>query len=209
MAEAPVSHSSLLENIVQEYKIFIDTCSLCNNGFEDFSKKFFPVLKKHKKQLIVPYRVAEELIKLTKKPDKDLKLLATESYRKLAYYQKEGLIIIQGEKNDNFADNVFQVQFTKFRMQHKLVLITQDKGLATDILNLNNSNSVNGRDVKVFRINAKGFLGPNLGRDYQCLKENFNGKQVDEKQDLNTDSRDGSESIFKFAVKKKTDLTKG
>ena len=59
-----------------------------------------------------------------------------------------GYVEIRGEKSDNFADNVFQVVFTKFRMTNRLLLITQDNNLAKDILALNNNRSVKAKQVR-------------------------------------------------------------
>src|SRR5699024_5081019 len=69
-----------------------------------------------------------------------------------------GFIEVRGEKSDNFVDNVFQVVFTKFRMTHKLLLITQDNDLAMDIISLNRNRSAKANDVNVRRINQYGFL---------------------------------------------------
>jgi len=64
------------------------------------------------------------------------------------------ITVIQGDKNDSFADNVFITVFTKFRLQHNLCLITQDVGLSEDIMNLGkNSSSVHSiKNIKVLRI---------------------------------------------------------
>ncbi|PSJ32189.1 hypothetical protein UF10_01805 [Peptostreptococcus russellii] len=48
--------------------------------------------------------------------------------------------------------------FTKFRMTHKLLLITQDNDLAKDIIALNSNKSVRANPVHVKRINQYGFL---------------------------------------------------
>jgi hypothetical protein len=57
---------------------------------------------------------------------------AREVYQKLYDLHEKQLIDIRGEKTDNFADNVFQMVFTKFRLNYKLLLITQDNNLAQD-----------------------------------------------------------------------------
>ena len=89
----------------------------------------------------------------------------------------DNFIDIRGEQNDNFADNVFQVVFTKFRMQYKLLLITQDNNLAKDILSLNNNKSVQANIIHVKKINNYGFLSKfpwdnNTSSIYNLINEN-------------------------------------
>lgn len=200
-----------VELIVRDYKVFIDTCSLCTKGFAEFSKTFFPLLRKCNSKLIVPLRVVDELKRLTLRQDTEENVGTQEraqyAYKVLVYYQNEGLVTLHGEDGDNFADNVFLVQFTKFRIKHKLALITQDRGLATDISRLNDSNSVDGQVIKALRITDKGFLGKNLGVNYQyndttsnvnSKKKNSIGSQVG-----GVDEHEDMESSKKFSIKKK------
>ena len=59
------------ETICKKYKIFIDTCSLLNNNFEQFFISMKADLLKNNNQLIVPYSVVVELnkhSKMTSKP---------------------------------------------------------------------------------------------------------------------------------------------
>ena len=64
-----------------------------------------------------------------------------------------------GYKNDNFADNVFQTVFTQFRLKYNLMLITQDRNLASDILAIGKSKAVNTENrILVERINKYGYL---------------------------------------------------
>lgn len=48
--------------------------------------------------------------------------------------------------------------FTRLRIQSRLLLITQDKKLASDIIKLNAHESIRGKDVDVLRINRHGAL---------------------------------------------------
>lgn len=149
-----------LEQCVKDYKIIIDTCSIIDAVSTDFWNNIVPILHKHESSIIFPLRCGEELEKHaydTSKPvlaDKSKK-----SIRIINQLKKEGIIKICGEKNDNFADNAFQTVFTKFRLKHNLLLITQDNKLAKDILSLNNSCSVKSEyTIRVCRVNKYGFL---------------------------------------------------
>lgn len=148
-----------MEAYVREYKIFIDTCSLLHSSAEKFWMNIIPMLDMYKCKIIIPLRSIDELEKHSKKTDNpELSKAANDCKKILNQLLGAGYVEIRGEETDNFADNVFQVVFTKFRMTHKLLLITQDNNLAKDILHLNDSKSVKANDVHVKRINRYGYL---------------------------------------------------
>ena len=70
--------------------------------------------------------------------------------------QKQKKITLKGEYSDNFTDHVLLSVFTKHRLNYKLLLITQDTNLASDILNLNNIQSVKANKIIVKRLNKDG-----------------------------------------------------
>ena len=131
---------SMLEEYVKEWKIFIDTCSILHIDINKFWMNIYPLLEKYNKKIIVPLRVIEELEKHKENiSNANLSKRAKEALISLEYLRKKDLLEIRGETNDNFSDNVFQVVFTKFRMNYKLLLITQDNDLSKDIDSLNNN----------------------------------------------------------------------
>lgn len=150
---------SVLETYVREWKIFIDTCSLLHFAADKFWMNIIPLLRQYQAKVIIPLRSIEELEKHSKNTKKtDLAINAKNTLKIIQQLITAGFVEIRGEKTDNFADNVFQVVFTKFRMTHKLLLITQDNDLAKDIILLNENRSVKAKLVNVKRINQYGFL---------------------------------------------------
>lgn len=148
-----------LKHYAENYKIFIDTCSLLDDSVDIFLENMVPELKKANNKFIIPFRVIEELQKHEKNTkDKELVIKAKAALVSVEKLMQQKLIDIRGEKSDNFADNVFSVVFTKFRLSHKLLLITQDRNLGRDILALNDTKSAKAYDVLVKRINKHGFL---------------------------------------------------
>lgn len=128
-------------------RVFIDTCSLLHPKLEKFLSLMVPVLSKQK--LIIPQSCIAELEK--KKNDVNLKPRVEKTLTVLT--QMRQYIDIRGNENDSsHADNVFLCQFTKFRTQYRLILITEDRGLKSDILALNESKSVNGYNISVYSI---------------------------------------------------------
>ena len=168
VAEMEERSKIFLVDIVKNYKIFIDTCSLLSEYAENFWEHIVPVLKEEKSNIIVPYRVYQEVDKYAKDPELCLKKapdnpnlnkLAKQAKRKIVSLYSEGLVRVLGDKTDNFADNVFQTVFTQYRMKYNLFLITQDKNLCVDINRISESKSVTvSNKIKVRRINKHGYL---------------------------------------------------
>jgi len=150
---------NMLEHFVSSYKIFMDTSSLLSPYADKFFANLVPLLTKYNANIVIPKRVIDELYKHqanTTNPD-----LAKKAYRALKNIQtllQNRQVDVRGEESDNFADNVFQVVFTKFRINNKLLLITEDNGLAQDIMALNNNQSVRGKSVSAKRLSKYGYL---------------------------------------------------
>ena len=148
-----------LQPYAKDWKIFIDTCSILHVAVNKFWIDILPLLGQYQNKLIIPLRSIEELQKHAENLSKpDLAKTANNSLKVISRLHDAGYVEIRGEKNDNFVDNVFQVVFTKFRMTHKLLLITQDNNLAKDIISLNSNKSVKANPVHVKRINQSGYL---------------------------------------------------
>ena len=155
-----VNNMNELERLVKECIIFVDTCSFMHDSFYILANELYPLLVKYNKKIIVATKVIEELKKHSRnegrKPDAVIK--ARRSIKILTTMNEKNLIQVRGEKSDNFADNVFGTVFAKHRLNHKLLLITQDRALATDILSFNNMKSARGHLIRVKRIDKHGII---------------------------------------------------
>ena len=168
VAEMEQRSKNFLIDIVKNYKVFIDTCSLLSEYADSFWKHIIPVLTNEKASIIVPLRVYEEVEKYAndlelckrKAPDNPgLNQAARRAKEKIIKLQSEGLVRVLGDENDNFADNVFLTVFMQYRMKYNLILITQDKNLAADILRISDSKAVTvSTKTLVRRINKHGYL---------------------------------------------------
>lgn len=182
-----------LENFVKECKIFIDTCSLLNPAADKFWMNIIPLLNRYRAKIIIPLRGIDEIEKHSKNMEKqELANAANNCKKVINQLMSAGYIEVRGEETDNFTDNVFQVVFTKFRMTHKLLLITQDNNLAKDILHLNESKSVKANLVRVKRINHYGYLSDFNWNEKRGVTVNKKSK----KQDLKLDS----DEVFKICT---------
>lgn len=133
-------------------KIFIDTCSLMSPQIETFFAKAVRFVELYENKIIIPQKCVEELDK-HQYSDIDEKAHSAHHALHLIQKLKDKYIRIMGEKNDNFADNVFLTVFEKFRMKYSLLLITQDKNLAKEILLKNQSVASRGLPIEVRLIN--------------------------------------------------------
>lgn len=175
----------VLESYCKDWKIFIDTCSLLHFSSDDFWMNIIPLLHQYQNKIFIPLRSIEEIEKHSKnKADLELEQKAKSCLKQLKQLVEAGYVEIRGEKTDNFADNVFQVVFTKFRMNYKLLLITQDNDLAKDILALNDNHSVKANEVKVNRINKYGFLSEFFWHDFEKDSDNSQTKKKPKKKEF-------------------------
>lgn len=158
--------AAFLEASVNAFKIFIDTCSLLSEQADIFWSHIVPILQREEKSIIVPSRVYEEVKKFAENPvlcvqkgNPTLNQRAKVALKNIDKLWKAGVVEIFGDKHDNFADNVFQTVFTQFRLKYNLMLITQDHNLASDIIAIGKSKSVNTTNrILVERINKYGYL---------------------------------------------------
>ena len=161
---------AFLESFVKDYKIFIDTSSLLEESAENFFQNIVPILEREQKALILPMSVYKELKNLANDADyckqkypnnPELNIRAIQACKNIIRLSKKNFIGIFADPDDgDFADNVFLHVFTKKRMQYNLLLITQDRGLASEIINLGKDNAaVKGiKKISVQRLDKDGSL---------------------------------------------------
>ena len=186
-----------LQNIIRNYKVFIDTCSLLSVNAEKFWEHVIPILRAERVDIIIPYRVYQEVDKFASDPelcrrkspnDPELNRLAIVAKNKIIQLHNEGLVRVLGDKNDNFADNVFQTVFTQYRMKYNMFLITQDKNLADDILRIAQSKAVTvNTDISVRRINKYGYLSIHDSDKPSETKKTYNGTPQTPRSEENKD----------------------
>ncbi len=154
-----ITPETYLEQFVSgETKIFIDTCSMLEDSFPLFVEHVIPLLVKHNNHIIVPLSVTRELVHHLENPNKpELREPAIRALQILNRFRNTYFRIL-GCESDSFPDNLFLDLYIQFRQKYHMVFITQDKGLAVDILNNNDSNSVRANAAVVKRITPQGYL---------------------------------------------------
>ncbi len=147
--------------------VIMDTCSLMEDGFP----LFLDILVNAKDYLredvriTVYHKCLDELKKHSKnKANDDLRIAAKRALKILKLAKRSKLFeFTKKEKDQNFADNVIYVSVSQMRITKKVLVITQDKGLAEDLGKLNFLDSQRGRKVATYKILSTGVLDVNRG----------------------------------------------
>ncbi len=164
--------SSNLAKFLNDYDyVFVDTCSLMEDSFPLFmdhlaaSKEYW----RDELQVIVLGECLEELKKHSKEKDKERnssRIAATRALKIIKHdkWRSKTLTITKCD-GDSFADNAIFTKVSSLRIHNKILVITQDKTLTTDLLKLNRLDSQKGRCLSVYRLNQQSELEKNPGEN--------------------------------------------
>ena len=196
--------SSLAKLLIGFDVVMLDTCSLMEDSFPEW----LDVLKlakgylNPKFTLVVPKACWSELKKHSISRDAEKKITSKRALKILKKAKHERLVSIGKKKyNQNFADNAIYSQASQDRINLKVLVITQDKKLATDLKNLNKLNSQKGRPISVYKVVPGGKLEYNQGETFQ--KSNWK----DDRRPSNHKPSKGSDSYGKSDVKQDAALS--
>lgn len=147
----------------EDTRFFVDTSSLMEDAAAHCVWRYVdPIRRCHGiPPLIVAKSVVDEITRLkttSKTHDTSRQAKARAAWKVVTDLLANDSVQIVGEDNDDsFADNQFQIIFTQLRRKYQLVLFTQDRSLAKDILSLNHSDSVKYiKHIEAFRIGKDG-----------------------------------------------------
>lgn len=149
-----------IKTLIQSHFVFVDTCSFMHpQAKRIFLEDVEGIIDDSRNRIIIPYKVDEEINKLIRNTNQEKASRAKAARELVDVMIQEGKIKVFNDGNDTYVDNLFSVIFTKNRLRHNLCLITQDKALSIDILNLKNSKSVKfQKSIIVLYIGDDGFL---------------------------------------------------
>ena len=144
----------------KDTRFFMDTSSLMEDAAAIFAWSYIdPACRRYGvPPFIVAKSVVGEINRLAKSTTEDTLLKAKAACKLVNDLRASGSIQIVGEEDDDsLADNMFLVVFARLRRRYQLVLFTQDRALAKDILSINNSSSVKGAmRIEAFRVGDDG-----------------------------------------------------
>jgi rRNA-processing protein FCF1 len=161
--------SSSLAKFLSIYDyVFVDTCSLMEDSFPVFMDNLTASHEYWRDGLhvIVLGECVEELKKHAASKDNQEARIEAKRALKILHHDKwfhKILEVTKSNTNYGFADNAIYTAVSSLRIQNKVLIITQDKMLATDLKKLNSLDSQRGRYVLVYRLNQQGDLEENPG----------------------------------------------
>lgn len=144
-----------LEELAKRYYIFMDTNAVIDAEKTAFWQRMEPALKEAGKKVIIPAACAAELESVARDENKVDAPLALEAINTVNELIDEEIAVLKGTKaeiDDGFADKVILAQFMQHGMRNELMLITNDLGLAKDIVAMNTLNSSSGYRNRVMSI---------------------------------------------------------
>ena len=147
-----------LNAIAKYYKIIAHADFLLHHQAEAFFTKIAQALKEVGNQIIIPLRAIEVMQDAVLSFDPNLYVPAKNGLNLLAKMQKNHLLDIRGEETDQDLNELLQAIFAQHRTHHRLFLLTQNQDLASDILQLNESKTIQSYPISAGRLREDGSL---------------------------------------------------
>lgn len=145
------------DRIANSYKIFLDETILCEEGFGDWVKKVSVVMNENNNNFLVPLKVVESIQGKIVSSEPVVVEHAQRGLNLLMRMQQQNLVEIRGEKGDVNIVSTFLSVFAKFKCVNRLVLLTQNKNLAKQIMYLNNGD-IGGFNILVAKFDKENGL---------------------------------------------------
>ncbi len=186
-----MADTNMIRELSENYKIFLDNTALCEMKEENQTESLMEYMEQSGNRFIIPVLAADEIHnRFTTEHDE----YSRHGIEMLTKLQKRQLVEFRGEKNDIRLTATLKSVFIKFKMIHRLALITQNRKLAEAILSLNDDSEIGGFEISVFRWHKYGILcdwknyreeqeeqeeydeiseEPELSENEDCIQDNF------------------------------------
>ena len=163
----------VLNKLIADNYIFVATDSIMMPNAETAFQRIVSTASKYRKKINILNSTLSEIAVLAKDSD-DVKMreLAFKRLEQLKLMQNGGFLSVRSGPNmgTNTSKTVLLTVCANFRLNYPLLVITQDRKLAEDLLSLNRQNSARGNTVIVKRINKYGYLSNVLGSENTAEK---------------------------------------
>ncbi len=145
--------------------VFLDTCSLMEEEFPEFmellwnSKDYW----KNSVHIVLLSAVLHELEKKEEDTNPVTRIGAIRALKILkADAARGGSKLLEHEKKNKatFADNAIYNYVNEYRLEKRILVVTQDRKLARDLLHLNQMESQHGQLVSVYSLKSGGEISP-------------------------------------------------
>lgn len=170
MYSEEIRSSELAKKLLVFDLVYMDTCSLMDDAFPIFMDLLVKSRYYWKKKVsikVLPEVYAELTKHASNEENRHLRVSAARALKILKHdgwrLWNRTIIVDKSKDNDGFADNAIFTEVSTWRIKKKVLVITQDKKLTTDLKKQNSLDSQRGRFVIIYRINQKGELEENPG----------------------------------------------
>jgi rRNA-processing protein FCF1 len=147
--------------------VIVDTCSLMEDSFPSWMDTLVNAKDYLRDGLHIQIlnKCVDELKKHSKNRDDDSVRIESKRALKILHQVKHSKILefTKKERGQNFADNVIYTTVSNLRIRYRCLIITQDKGLASDLRDLNSLESQRGYQVAVYKLLPDSTLDINHG----------------------------------------------
>ncbi len=128
-----------IEELARSYTVFFDESPFIVDGGKVAIGNIEKALRQEKQKIFMPVRAAEHLQERSNDSGDPLHCSAREAVKLIMEMQGKGSLELRGEPTDISAAHTLQWVFTKFRVFHRLALLTAEQGVAAEINKLNQS----------------------------------------------------------------------
>jgi len=162
--------------------VIVDTCSLMEDSFPAWMDILVNAKDYLRDELHIQIlnKCVEELKKHSKNHSDDSVRIEAKRALKILHQVKRSKILefTKKEHGQNFADNVIYTTVSNLRIRYRVLIITQDKGLASDLRDLNSLESQRGYQVAVYKLLPDSTLDINKGMPAGYVHQNYHAAPV-------------------------------
>ncbi|MDE6003807.1 MAG: hypothetical protein K2G88_00265 [Oscillospiraceae bacterium] len=138
-----------VKTLYKDAIVLIDICCFIENGIgcQKFFIKSVPYLKETGCRIQIAYKCVQELDKIrndSSKPEIKRKS-AKGAIEVINVMASEGLLDVRGKDTDSFGNSIILQNLIRYFVKYNVVLITQDRGLASDAECINHFISVTSK----------------------------------------------------------------
>lgn len=150
----PEGVSEDLLQTLSTHAALLDASFAMQPGFARFVSDHAIVLQAH--PLLLPKVVLEEVERLTRRPDPELRAKADVALKALEQLVQAGMAQLRHESSDTFADHVIQRVVEQHMLSRDLLVLTNDAPLMRDVRAKLAKESVRTkRSIKVFKLHGR------------------------------------------------------
>ena len=147
-----------MQILARQYKVFLNHDTLQMLECREMLQRFTPVLQEFNSKIIVPQRSIEHLQNNLMSDETEVREAAKVGLDTCLNAKREGIISIHGEATDGELSVLYPAVFSRFKLEQRLLLISQDEMLRNSVEKLDDTDDIQGFQVRTGRLDDQGTL---------------------------------------------------